>query len=106
MVQKSITSVGVSMPSKTVAATFVVTIALSLVSLVSVPQVAAQIPGTSSDLKLPDPNIKLPAAGPVEIFPLAKLRPGMMGTGFTAFEGNTPEPFPVEIIGVLKNQWG
>ncbi len=49
---------------------------------------------------------KLPVAGPVEIFPLDQLRPGMMGTAYTAFEGNIPEPFPVEIVGLMKNAWG
>ncbi len=63
----------------------------------------AQAPPTGTS---PDPAIKLPVAGPVEIFPLDQLRPGMMGTAFTAFEGNVPEPFPVEIIGRLKNLWG
>ena len=52
------------------------------------------------------PEAKLPVAGPVEIFPLDQLRPGMMGTAYTAFEGNIPEPFPIEIVGLLKNAWG
>ncbi|SRR5579871_3877706 len=64
---------------------------------------SAQTPTTGETR---DPAIKLPVAGPVEIFPLDQLRPGMKGTAFTAFEGNTPEPFPVEIIGLMKNQWG
>src|ERR1019366_5612836 len=82
------------MPSKTVVATFVLLLSVSL---------CGQAPTTGESR---DPAIKLPVAGPVEIFPLDKLRPGMMGTAFTAFEGNIAEPFPVEIIGLMKNLWG
>ncbi len=48
----------------------------------------------------------VPAAGPVEIFPLSKVKAGMKATGFTVFEGTVPEPFEIEIVGVLKNVWG
>jgi hypothetical protein len=82
------------MLSKTVVATIVGVFAAILCG-------QAPAPGTSSD-----PAIKLPVAGPVEIFPLDQLRPGMIGTAFTAFEGNVVEPFPVEIIGRVKNLWG
>ena len=82
------------MPSKTVVATFVLLLSVSL---------CGQAPATGESR---DPAIKLPVAGPVEIFPLDQLRPGMMGTAFTAFEGNIAEPFPVEIIGLMKNLWG
>jgi hypothetical protein len=64
---------------------------------------SGQAPATGTS---PSPAIKLPVAGPVEIFPLDQLRPGMKATAFTAFEGNVPEPFPVEIIGPVKNLWG
>lgn len=40
------------------------------------------------------------------VFPVAELRPGMVGTGHTVFEGNTIEEFQVHIIGVLKNVVG
>jgi hypothetical protein len=49
---------------------------------------------------------KLPVAGPVEIFPVDQLRPGMIATAYTAFEGNIPEPFTLEIVGPLKNLLG
>jgi hypothetical protein len=47
-----------------------------------------------------------PKAGPVEIFPEKDLKPGMRGVAWTVFSGNTPEPVPVEIVGVWKSAWG
>jgi hypothetical protein len=47
-----------------------------------------------------------PTAGPVEIFPLDQVKPGLKGTAYTVFEGTQAEAFPVEILGRLKNQWG
>src|SRR5579871_1240584 len=47
-----------------------------------------------------------PKAGKVELFKLADLKPGMKGYAWTVLEGSEPEPIPVEILGVLKNQWG
>jgi hypothetical protein len=47
-----------------------------------------------------------PKAGKVELFPESELRPGMKGIAWTVFQGNKPEPVPVEIIGVWKNMWG
>ena len=47
-----------------------------------------------------------PKAGKVEIMPLSEVKPGMKGTAWTVFQGNVPEPVPVEIIGRWKNQWG
>lgn len=47
-----------------------------------------------------------PESGPVEILPLAEVVPGMKATAWTAFEGRTPEPIPVEVIGVMRNVWG
>ncbi len=38
-----------------------------------------------------------------EIFPLDRVRPGMVGVGRTVFEGSKIEEFRVEIIGVLAN---
>ncbi len=42
----------------------------------------------------------------VPIFPLAQLKPGMKATVYTVFQGDKVEPFTVEILGLLKNQWG
>src|SRR5690242_4559391 len=47
-----------------------------------------------------------PTAGPVEIFPLDQVKPGLKATAYTVFEGDKPEAFPVEILGLFKNQWG
>jgi hypothetical protein len=47
-----------------------------------------------------------PKAGKVQIFREADLKPGMKGYAWTVLSGTDPEPIPVEIMGVLKNQWG
>ncbi|HEV2644767.1 MAG TPA: hypothetical protein VGU46_00225 [Acidobacteriaceae bacterium] len=50
----------------------------------------------------------LPAAALVgaKVFPLAEVRRGMHGVAYTVFEGVTPEPMEVEILGVLKDAIG
>jgi len=53
-----------------------------------------------------DPALERPQIGKVDIFKAADLRPGMKGTAWTVFSGITPEPIPVEIIGLWKNAWG
>ncbi len=47
-----------------------------------------------------------PQVGPVETLPLDQVSPGMRATAWTVFEGTTPEPVPVEIIGIMRNVWG
>jgi hypothetical protein len=47
-----------------------------------------------------------PRIGKVDIFKTSDLRPGMQGTAWTVFAGTTPEPVPVEILGLWKNAWG
>jgi len=47
-----------------------------------------------------------PKAGPVEIFHLKDIKPGMHGTAWTVFAGTTPEPVPIEIIGTWTGQTG
>ena len=47
-----------------------------------------------------------PKAGKVQIFKEADLKPGMKGYAWTVLSGAEPEPIPVEIVGILKNQWG
>jgi hypothetical protein len=54
----------------------------------------------------PEPAPVRPKAGKVEIFKLADIKPGIKGVAWTVLAGNTPEPIPVEILGLLKNQWG
>ncbi|MGB8030054.1 MAG: SpoIVB peptidase S55 [Terracidiphilus sp.] len=50
-----------------------------------------------------------PVAGPPAnpgFFPLSQIRPGMTGTAWTVFQGSTPEPMQVEILGVLRGARG
>jgi hypothetical protein len=47
-----------------------------------------------------------PKAGKVQIFKEADVKAGMKGYAWTVLAGSEPEPIPVEIMGVLKNQWG
>ena len=47
-----------------------------------------------------------PKAGKVQIFKEADLKPGMKGYAWTVLQGTEPEPIPVEILGIYKNQWG
>ena len=48
------------------------------------------------------------AAAPMgtKIFPLAEVRRGLHGVAYTVFEGVTPEPMEVEILGVLNDAIG
>src|SRR5665213_1539952 len=50
----------------------------------------------------------MPAAAPsgAKTFPLADVRRGLRGVAYTVFEGATPEPMEVEILGVLKDAIG
>lgn len=41
-----------------------------------------------------------------EIFPLDELKPGMHGEVWTVFRGTEPEPFLVEVTGVVRNALG
>ena len=53
-----------------------------------------------------EPTLVRPKAGKVEIMPESQIKPGMKATAWTVFQGTEPEPVPIEIIGILKNQWG
>src|ERR1044071_8117969 len=50
----------------------------------------------------------LPASQPADapIIPLDDLKPGMTGEVWTVFRGTEPEPFAVEVTGVLRNALG
>ena len=50
----------------------------------------------------------MPAVAPsgARTFPLAEVRRGLRGVAYTVFEGVTPEPMEVEILGVLKDAIG
>ncbi len=52
---------------------------------------------------------KTPAGppNPVEgFFPLSEVHRGLMGTAWTVFTGDKPEPMQVEILGVLRGARG
>ena len=53
-------------------------------------------------------KIAMPAVAPsgAKIFPLAEVRRGLHGVAYTVFEGVTPEPMEVEILGVLNDAIG
>src|SRR5690349_2790990 len=53
-----------------------------------------------------DPLQVRPKAGKVEIMHLSDIKPGMKATAWTVFQGTQPEPIPIEILGLWKNQWG
>ncbi|MGA2595912.1 MAG: hypothetical protein ABSH09_02760 [Bryobacteraceae bacterium] len=54
----------------------------------------------------PDPAPVRPHSGKVQIFKESDLKPGMKAYAWTVLAGMEPEPIPVEIVGILKNQWG
>jgi SpoIVB peptidase S55 len=43
---------------------------------------------------------------PIETIPLDQIHAGMRGVAYTVFQGTTPEPMDVEVLGVLKNANG
>ncbi len=62
---------------------------------------AVILPATATE-----PTLVRPKAGKVEIMPESQIKPGMKATAWTVFQGTEPEPVPIEIVGLLKNQWG
>jgi hypothetical protein len=48
--------------------------------------------------------VSLPAAAPY--FPIDQIKPGMVGTGLTVWQGSKVEEFKVNILGVLRNVIG
>src|SRR5260221_7597668 len=45
--------------------------------------------------------VSLPAAAP--LYPIDEIKPGMVATGFTVWQGSKVEEFKVHILGVLRN---
>ncbi|HEY4054182.1 MAG TPA: SpoIVB peptidase S55 domain-containing protein [Terriglobales bacterium] len=43
---------------------------------------------------------------PVDTLPVSQIHAGMRGVAYTVFQGTTPEPMEVEVLGVLKNANG
>ncbi len=54
----------------------------------------------------PAAELTPPKAGKPPIMTLKDVKPGMQGIAWTVFQGMTPEPVPIEIIGVWKNAMG
>jgi hypothetical protein len=50
------------------------------------------------------PVLAQPANAP--LLPLDELQPGMTGEVWTVFKGSTPEPFTVQVTGILRNALG
>jgi hypothetical protein len=69
----------------------------------------AQMPvAAGAKAAVTDAGLNLPAAAPAvtKFFPLSEVKRGQIGVAYTVFEGVTPEPMGVEILGVLKNSLG
>jgi len=54
----------------------------------------------------PGAELTPPKAGKPAIMALKEVKPGMQAIAWTVFQGMTPEPVPIEIIGVWKNAMG
>ncbi|KXU35983.1 hypothetical protein AXK11_04685 [Cephaloticoccus primus] len=81
-----------------------------LAALSSLPQLAAQTPPAPPTVAPTEPPLppRLSAVQPAnpEFLPLAELRPGMRGEVWTVFRGTEPEPFEVEVTGVIHDALG
>lgn len=92
-----------SLPALAILATF----ALAATSPALSPGQSSSAPATSP--AAPSPAVPQPVTGPPTnpgFFPLSQIRPGMTGTAWTVFQGSTPEPMQVEILGVLRGARG
>ena len=57
-------------------------------------------------LNLQAADMARPTAGPVQIMKASDVKPGLKGVAWTVFQGMTPEPIPIEIIGTWKSASG
>ena len=67
---------------------------------------AQTIAGTASEAAVASSALPALPPGQTRFFPLAEVKRGLEGVAYTVFEGVTPEPMRVEILGVLKNALG
>ena len=67
---------------------------IAMLTVASVPAAFAQ----PSDARAGGPA----ATSKKDFFPVEQVKPGMRAIGYTVFAGSEPEPFEVEILGVLK----
>ena len=73
------------------------------------PLLLAQIAAAPAHPAASGPETAGENSGPPQnpgFFPLSQVRPGMTGTAWTVFQGATPEPMQVEILGVLRGARG
>jgi len=65
-------------------------------------------PGVSSVCHADQDARPFSSAQPVDApsMPIDDLKPGMEGQVWTVFRGNTPEPFSVEVTGIIRNALG
>jgi hypothetical protein len=82
---------------------FFAVLALAATSPSPLPAQAA--PTSPASAQQPAPQPPGPPRNP-SFFPLNQVRPGMTGTAWTIFQGNTPEPMQVEILGILRGARG
>ncbi|MGC8548699.1 MAG: SpoIVB peptidase S55 [Acidobacteriaceae bacterium] len=54
------------------------------------------------------PPAQLPPHPPAQtrFFPLSQIRPGLQGVAYTVFQGDTPQPMGVKVLGVLHGALG
>ena len=75
-----------------------------------IPQKASLLVSTSllfaSLLRGQAPPPSVPPPSSAGNFPLASVHAGLHGTAYTVFEGIVPEPFGVDVLGVLHNAQG
>ena len=77
--------------------------ALAAASPAVLPAQSSSAPATS--LSAASQHVAGPPTNP-GFFPLSQIRPGMTGTAWTVFQGSTPEPMQVQILGVLRGARG
>jgi hypothetical protein len=93
---------GLSAPAFFTVASYAV-LTMAAASGSTLPAQTAALPRTSAQQAAPVPVG--PPRNPA-FFPLNQVHPGQTGTAWTVFQGNTPEPMQVEILGVLRGARG
>jgi hypothetical protein len=66
---------------------------------------AQSSPSSATSSSASPQSVAGPPANP-GFFPLSQIRAGMTGTAWTVFQGSTPEPMQVEILGILRGARG
>ncbi len=69
---------------------------------------AQSTPAPAEPSSASSPSPRAPSGPPTDpgFFPLSQVRAGMTGTAWTVFQGTTPEPMQVEILGILRGARG